>query len=728
MNVDAFDEVSFPFPNDTLSVSLARRAVRDRLEELGLHDLVATAELVTSELVGNAVLHTNGPIQVEISAARGGVRISVFDESGLLPVVPNPSPGSMTGRGLLMVRSLAARLGFDPTDEGKVVWADLRSERLPSDLPVDTLIHAWADDLGSTPAADTHHVELGEVPTDLLLEAKSHVDNLVREFLLASSGAEAGTTASVPPHLAELIETVVNRFSAARVAIKRQALDASRRGLAHVNLSLDLDFDAITAGDEYLKALDEADLYCRAARLVTQETPPQHRRFLHWYVGEIIRQLRQIQDGRRPDPPQPFVRRILQEIDSVAAARSNAERAASFYSVSSALANALTPETVAQTVLTEGVAALGASGGGLLLPGGSGSVRVPATVGYDEGIVEKLRRESSDAELPAAVALRTGEEVWLESRDERDERFPGLIAMEKDTVSMCAIPLTIGARRLGAIRFSFSQPRIFGDDERRFVRALATQAAQALDRAAAYEARSEMATRLQRSLLPPDLPHIPRVELGAVYHPLGSGMEIGGDFYDVWQLGPDDWAFALGDVCGTGPEAAALTAIVRFSLRALARSGCDHASVVHELNRVLCSAAAEGNERFCTVVFGTIDSRGEQIRATVATGGHPEPVFRRSDGTTDLVEVHGTLLGVLPEIVVGKAELTMHPGDQLVLYTDGVTEARSDGRMFGVEGVREKLDDGGALATAGAIETAVLAHRRGELVDDMAVLVVGATR
>lgn len=727
MNVGAFDEVSFSFPNDTISVSRARRAVREHLEVLGLDALVATAELVTSELVANAVLHTDGPIQVEVRPAEGGVRISVFDTSALYPVIPSPSPGSMTGRGLLMVRSLAVRFGFDPAPTGKVVWANLRAERLPGDTGMDELIDAWADDLLPPAPTGTYHIELGEVPTDLLLEAKSHVDNLVREFILASSGAEAGTTSTVPPHLAELIETVVNGFAPARLSIKRQALDAYQRGLGHLHLKLDLPLDAIGAGEEYLAALDQADMYCRAARLLTLETPPKHRVFRHWYVGEIVRQLRELQAGRVPGPPETFEHRLLEEIDTVAAARSSAERAARLYVVSSALAGALTPETVAHTVLTEGAAALGASGGGLLLPAGPDGLQVPATVGYDEQLVERLRRESARAELPAAVALRTGEPVWLESRAERDVRFPELAEMEGDTVSICAVPLAIGPRRLGAIRFSFSQPRIFDADERRFVMALAAQAAQALDRAAAYTERSQLANRLQRSLLPPALPDIPGVDLGAVYHPLGSGMEIGGDFYDVWPLGSSQWAFALGDVCGTGPEAAAMTAMVRFSLRALTTTGSDPSRILHRLNTVLCDAAPEGAERFCTVIFGMIDTAGGPASLTIATGGHPEPVIRRGDGATEIVPVHGSLLGALPEVRIGQVQLEMGPGDQLVLYTDGATEARSDGPMFGLEGVRDVVarEHGSAAATAAAIEAAVIAHRGGELVDDTAVLVVG---
>ena len=137
-----------------------------------------------------------------------------------------------------------------------------------------------------------------------------------------------------------------------------------------------------------------------------------------------------------------FEQRLLREIDTVALARTASERAARLFEVSAALGSAATTEAVAEAVLEHGVAALGASGGGILLATGDADrLSVPATVGYDEDVVARLRAESRDAELPAAVALRTGEPVWLESRDDRDQRFPQLASLERQAVSSCAVPL-----------------------------------------------------------------------------------------------------------------------------------------------------------------------------------------------------------------------------------------------------------------------------------------------
>lgn len=721
---------SWSFPNQTQSVSLARRAVLDVLDEWGFTDLDGSAGLVVTELVANGILHTDGPVELKVTRLDRGLRIDVRDDSRVLPVVPAPSTSSMTGRGLLLVRSLAARMGFAPAPGGKVVWAEIRNERLPGDTGLGELIDAWADNLAARPGEDRpgFHIELGEVPTDLLLAAKAHVDNLVREFTLAAAGAHEGSTGAVPSHLAELIEAVVTRFSGPRLAIKRQALDASRRGLDRVRLRLELEPGAAEAGEAYLAALDEADVYCRAARLLTLETPPKHRVFRHWYVGEIVKQARRAESGQPLLPPEPFEQRLLEEIDSVAAAWARSHRVARFYTVSSALASASTPEAVAEAVLAEGVAALGASGGGLFVPGGGDRLQLPGSVGYDARLVESLRAESPAAELPAALALRTGEPVWMESREERDARFPGLVEMEAGTVSMCAVPLQVEGRKLGALRFSFSEPRLFDEDERRFVLALAAQAAQALDRAQLQRDRLRLYERLQHSLLPPALPTIPGLDLAAVYHPLGDGMEVGGDFYDVWPV-DGQWAFALGDVCGTGPEAAGLSASVRFTLRGITVPGADPDVLLTRLNDVLLASDSDDQERFCTVLFGLIRPTAGGFAVRLATGGHPEPLLQRADGRVTEVHTGGSLLGILPSVHIVTTDLELTRGDRLVVYSDGASEARRDGRMLETAGLADTLAKAPADAAgaAGKVESRVLEWSRGRLQDDLAVLVLQAT-
>ena len=713
-------------------ISSVRSLVADELRALGREALIDDAVLVVSELVANAVLHAGGLAGVGVTERGDNVRIEVHDRTRVQPLVARQSTESMTGRGLRLVASISTGWGAEITGEGKFVWAELSEGHAPSPFDEDALLQLWADDgwPEDERAVPRYPVSLGDVPTPLLLAAKSHVDNLVREFTLAARGAESRISAEVPPHLAELIETVTNRFSEARMSIKRQALAGASLGLSHVRLELHLPANAADASEDYLRALDEADSYCHAARMLTLETPPQHRLFRRWYVGELVAQLRAADAGLPPPPPQPFEDRLLQEFDEVAAARAASERVARLYDLASALTRAATHEAVAAAVLEQGVAALGASGGGILLAATADRLVVPGTVGYDEGLVDRLRDESPDAELPAAVALRTGEPVWIESRDERDRRFPELTNLERGTVSTCAVPLVIGDQRLGALRFSFAQPRLFDDDERRFVLALAAQTAQALDRAQLSEQRLDFSRRLQRSLLPQRLAPPPGLDIASVYHSLGDGMELGGDIYDMWPMADGHWALAIADASGTGPEAAALTAMVRFSFRALAIADASPQAVVEHVNRALLAAELGGadGERFCTALFGVL-TPGPTATVALAGGGHPPPMVRRRDGQVEEVDVGGSLLGVFEEVGFGATTVTLGPGDTLVLYTDGVIEARRDGVMFGAERLKAAIAAAppGAATMAAALEAAVLEHTGGMVSDDLAALVVQVT-
>jgi serine phosphatase RsbU (regulator of sigma subunit) len=703
----------------------ARVFVAQQVRDLGHELLVPAAQLVVSELVTNALLHGGGSACVKVcKSPRGGVRTEVIDSSRRPPVVSPPGERTLTGRGLHLVGSMVEQWGVDLLEDGKIVWADIATAAYEAEPHEEPRLDTWSDPgwERGTEGEVRYRVALGEVPTDLLRDAKSHVDNLVREFSLAAAGADSGQTASLPPDLARLVETIVDRFSEARHMIKHQAVEAARAGLPTTRLELELPVSAADAGEEYLRALDEVDAYCRAARMLTLETPPQHRVFRHWYVQELVAQLRAAAAGAEHRAVS-FQERLLHEVEFVAAAQRTSERAARLYAVTGALASADTPEAVAQAVLTEGAAALGASGGGLLLVSEEDRLVVPGTVGYGDELVEQLRKESPDAELPAAVALRSGEPVWLESREESDARFPELAGMERESTSMCAVPLVVGGRRLGALRLSFREARLFDEDERRFVLALASQCAQALERAQLQAERLDVSRRLQRSLLPPELPSVAGLDVAAVYHPLGRGVEIGGDFYDLWLLPDGRFAFAIGDVSGNGPEAAAVTALVRHTLRALSMTESRPDVLLQGLNVAMRSAQPAGAETFCTAIIG-VGEVSDGVRLRLANGGHPHPLIRRHTGAVEAVALNGNLLGALERIDVPTGDVGLGPGDTMVLYTDGVTDARRDKVFFDVEGVIEVLcmPPQGAAALASSVERAVLRHVGGQLEDDMAVL------
>jgi serine phosphatase RsbU (regulator of sigma subunit) len=535
---------------------------------------------------------------------------------------------------------------------------------------IDQLLASWPETAFDDEQV-RYTVVLGDVPTDLLIDAKSHIDNLVREFSLAATGAELGINA--PEHLARLIQTVVHGFAEARDAIKRQALAASRRGETRTRLVLDLPAAAAEAGEAYLAALDEADAYARAARLLTLETPHVHRLFRRWYVESVVRQLRDLSAGRETKAVVPFEMRMLDEIQRLATLQRITDRAARLQRVTAALARARTPEDVAEVVVSEGVIALGAAGGGLLVPDEDGEhVAVPGAVGYGEELVGALREERLDAPLPAATALRTGEPVWLESREERDRQYPALRGFEGTTVSMCAVPLRAGGRVLGALRFSFGTRRLFDDDERQFVLALAAQTAQTLLRTETYAAERQAAVNLQRALLPERTLPIPGWSVAAHYSPAGQ-QEAGGDFYDVVPVGEGKVAAVVGDVMGRGIEAAAAMAQTRAMIRAYAVDDPDPAAVLTKVDHYF--DVLEGGQLVTALYLLIATDTGE---VTIATAGHLPPIVVRAGGAAELAAVE---IGPPFGIDAGPRQSTalcLPTGTGLIAFTDGLVERRGE--------------------------------------------------
>jgi hypothetical protein len=275
---------------------------------------VHSAELAVTELVTNALLHGQPPVVVRVVPGDARVRVEVTDGSPNLPVRAMPNADAMTGRGLALVEAVSADWGAERAGEGKVVWAEIACTSDSGDPQSDASgavgrqQAAPSRPVGAPTEGGTRDVtvRLGDVPTDLLLAAKAHVENLVREFTLAASGAASGKSAAVPPKLAELIEDVVHSWSAARLAIKQQALAAAAQGRERTSLTLRLPPSAIAAGERYLDALDEADEYARRAELLTLATPPEHKVFRRWYTEAIITQLRAAAAGRPGPPTQPF--------------------------------------------------------------------------------------------------------------------------------------------------------------------------------------------------------------------------------------------------------------------------------------------------------------------------------------------------------------------------------------------------------------------------------------
>jgi sigma-B regulation protein RsbU (phosphoserine phosphatase) len=245
----------------------------------------------------------------------------------------------------------------------------------------------------------------------------------------------------------------------------------------------------------------------------------------------------------------------------------------------------------------------------------------------------------------------------------------------------------------------------------------------AKQRAEQSESRARtLARTLQSTLIPPSPPLVPGLDVSAAYRPAGDGQEVGGDFYDIFQISDGDWVVALGDVCGKGVEAAVVTALVRHTIRALSVQQEAPSAVLRALNDVLLT---QGGDRFCTVVLVRLRELGHGWSATMASGGHPLPLHLSVDGRLTQSGATGTLVGVLEQVRVTDTVLHLDPGDALVMYTDGVTEGRRGRQFFGEPRLhRSVLAHREAPSPADGILADVLEFQEGSARDDIAVVAV----
>jgi sigma-B regulation protein RsbU (phosphoserine phosphatase) len=234
-----------------------------------------------------------------------------------------------------------------------------------------------------------------------------------------------------------------------------------------------------------------------------------------------------------------------------------------------------------------------------------------------------------------------------------------------------------------------------------------------------------LARTLQATFLPPAIVNPPGLDVGGAYHPAGDGSEVGGDFYDVFETGRGTWAVVLGDVCGKGLPAAVVTSLARYTVRSEALRTPYPSAVLAGLHEVLVRYHPD---QFCTAVFAAIDRTPEGVRLTVSSGGHHLPLRRRAGHpVVDTIGVTGTILGMLDTPRLTDTTALLEPGDVVVLYTDGVTEARRDGLFFDDERLTQAvvdLQDLTAQEIADSLMAQVIEFQRGDARDDVAIVVI----
>jgi serine phosphatase RsbU (regulator of sigma subunit) len=345
--------------------------------------------------------------------------------------------------------------------------------------------------------------------------------------------------------------------------------------------------------------------------------------------------------------------------------------------------------------------------------------------------VERLRRKvplDLEGSHPVARALASGAPCVVDDLTDEAELAQAAQSDEHQHFmrdagyrSAAVFPMIARGRTHGAISFLHvrSEAR-YGRDILDVLEDLSGRAAMAFDNARLYAERTRVAQTLRRSLMPPVLPAIPGLELASFFRPLGAGNEVGGDFYDAFGDEHSCW-LVVGDVCGKGAEAAALTGFLRHTTVAYARDATSPATVLARVNRVMLEQDFEG--RFATAILVNLRIAGGKVAVTVASAGHPAALLARSGGTTAQFGERGSLLGVFADPVIEEASTVLEAGDSLALYTDGLIEAHAPARTVTPEQMIEQLQRQSPAGAQEAIDALLgLVELDEHVRDDIAIL------
>jgi sigma-B regulation protein RsbU (phosphoserine phosphatase) len=346
-----------------------------------------------------------------------------------------------------------------------------------------------------------------------------------------------------------------------------------------------------------------------------------------------------------------------------------------------------------------------------------------------------------DPGLCASAIL--GDGPWVVEDAQTDPRTMAnpLVAGEMGLGFYAGAPLTTAdGHNLGTLCVIGQNPRPFSEEEASTLSDMAAvvmdelelrlAARRVVDQESGLRRQAEqMARALQESLLPAELPTVDGLDFAALYLPADAGV-VGGDFYDVFGA-RDDCVLVVGDVSGKGAAAAAITALARNTIRTASLSLSSPAEMLSTLNRAMfLGRSGPQVEHFCTVLVATVARRADGGRAvTVATGGHPPGVVLHRDGSVAEVSGSGPPAGWYESAAYTEQSFDLAAGDTLVLYTDGITEARTPGGMLGSDGLAHALGDARPTSAAGVVETivAALAPADVDVRDDAAALVLRCT-
>jgi PAS domain S-box-containing protein len=351
--------------------------------------------------------------------------------------------------------------------------------------------------------------------------------------------------------------------------------------------------------------------------------------------------------------------------------RVSSRRARQLERLASTISEAVTPEDVSRAVVAEAVLALDGEGGAVaLLDEPRQMLDMAAGIGWTLEEQASFENIPLSRRTPLTDAVRTRRVVHVENS--------------------LALPLLSGPRCLGGLLVTFSSPREFTPDQLEFAEEVAERCASGVARALLYEREHETAAALQRSLMPRALPMLEDVIFGARFRPAGTGEVVGGDFYDVVDLGDGCFVAWIGDVQGKGPQAAAVAALARYTLRAETRHESRPGQLLQALNEAVLSQSEPG-DRLLTAACITGTVTDDHLDLELAIAGHPHPLLMRHDRPCAEWGPSGPLIGFENAGFTSK-KVALEPGELLVLYTDGLTDAHAPRRVVVAEDLCRKAD------------------------------------
>ncbi len=727
MSQDATKTVHREFSPSPETVGEARAFVRDALREWGVRRGADEVVLLTSELVTNAVVHAGTTLELTVRLAGDDVEVVVADrvpqralpKAGPLRVTLGPEEdGHRGGLGLALAAAVADTWGVSYSRNDKAVWfriavggrsgQDVRASLTPPQAPASRPKPGQPDPWARLDALLSARLTLQE----LLERVVEHV-----RVVLGGDAAYIALAAANDTEweMAAAVGLSSGPWRPFRIRSEETFLSAASETRRVVN-------------DELMISRAHRGVFAAAGMrsLVTAPLGVDGR--ITGLIGVASRRVRHFGQGAA-NRLQEGADRIALTVERARLAQVEVHRRASLSFL--AEANDLLSGTLDEQMTAALAAQLSTSRLGhwcvVHTIDELETERLAFAMHRDENITDVLRdlvAASMPAERREPGPLWTFEELAAAGMTDA-------LSLELARGTGISLPLTAHGRTLGRITIGRGVGEDFPREDVDLAADLAQRVSSAMENARLYSAQTSMSEALQRSLLPAKekQPTIPRVDYAVFYQPAGERTVVGGDFYDLFST-DGRWCFAIGDVCGTGPEAAAVTGLARHTLRALAREGFSPAHIMHRLNLAILEESL--TTRFLTMLYGEMapidgPDSGRGMRIRLVSAGHPLPLRLNRHGEVTTLATSQPLLGAFEDVEFFTETVEVAPGDVLLAVTDGVTERRNGDDMLGDEGLEKIFANCSGLtaqAVISRIDRELEAFAPGGHTDDTAMLVL----